>query len=184
MTRRLELGSGYNPYRPDNPEWEHAEIAPGAPHVEHALDVFGPLPFADGTFAELRAVDILEHTSYRRTDAVLAEWARVLAPGGRFTVMVPDAETIMVRYASDPQGLVVPEFADQPPIVSAAWRLFGGHDDGRYLRDGNDWRWNAHFAAFSEASLRWHLDRAGLDVERIERNGHPNLIATAIRRPA
>lgn len=184
MVRKLDLGSGYSPYGLDDPTYEHAEIAPGAPHVEHAIDVFASLPFPDATFAELRAVDVLEHTSYRHTRVVLTEWARVLRPGGQLHVMVPDAEGIMVRYAQDPRSLVVPEFADEHPIVSAAWRIMGGQGDGRYARDGDDWRWNAHYAMFSMDSLRELLTTTGFVVDRIEVNAHPNLIATATRRPS
>jgi SAM-dependent methyltransferase len=40
------------------------------------------LPFADGTFTKAYALDVLEHLSPEALDAMLAEAARVLAPGG------------------------------------------------------------------------------------------------------
>jgi SAM-dependent methyltransferase len=40
------------------------------------------LPFADGTFTKAYALDVLEHLSPEALDGMLAEAARVLAPGG------------------------------------------------------------------------------------------------------
>lgn len=173
---RLELGSGYNP----TPGYLRYDLNPNCP-VDWVGDA-ERLPFAPGTFEALRAVDVLEHISYRNTAAVLAEWRRVMRPGGELFVMVPDAETIMVRYAERPAQLVVPHLEHLPPIVSAAWRIMGGHLDDGYAKEGDDWRWNAHYAMFSESSLRWYLTEARFDVLRIERNGHPNLLATAVAR--
>lgn len=180
--RRLDIGSGYQPWRTDDPTWEHLDISPGATHVEWRLNAFEPLPFADGTFDEIRAVDVLEHTSWQTTEQTLREWVRVLAPGGLLHVQVPDAEQVMVRYCSDPQSLRVAHLADAPPIVWAAWRIMGGHHDQQFARTGDDWRWNAHYAMFSEASLIDYLGRAGVVVERVWRNGFPNLFADS-RRP-
>lgn len=179
--RRLEIASGYQPYRPDDPEWEHLDVNPNAPHVKWVADMTAPLPFADGTFGEIRAVDCLEHISYRDTERVLHQWVRVLAPGGRIYIQTPDAEQMMVRYLSQPQQMITEEFSEMPPIVSIAWRILGGHADGDYNKPGDDWRWNAHYALFSRDSLGWYLERVGLHVDSIERNPFPNLLAWATK---
>ncbi len=44
------------------------------------------LPFADGAFTAAWALDVFEHLSRDALDAVLAESARILAPGGRLFV--------------------------------------------------------------------------------------------------
>ncbi len=176
---RLELGSGYTPYRTDDPEWEHLDGNPNAPHVEYLLDLAGPLPFADETFDELRAVDCLEHVSYRDTDKVLREWARVLRPGGTIYIQVPAADVMMARYLQNPTSLITDEFREYPPVVSLAWRLMGGQADGDYSKPGDDWRLNAHYALFTDLSLRWYLDRAGLLIEELTINPFPNLCCTA-----
>jgi len=201
MKRRLELGSGYVPYRTDDPEWEHLDLNPSAPHVEHVADLSKiTLPFSRSLFQELRAVDVLEHLSYRDTDRVLDEWFSILVPGGRIFIQVPDAEWMIRRaisYADAacppfqlwPQPVpaalgraIAPGFVDRPLIDSLAWFLLGGHRDGDIVRAGGDWRLNAHYALFSEASLRWHLEKVGFEVESITRNAHPNLLCWA-RRP-
>lgn len=178
-TIRLELGSGYHP----TPGFTHLDLNPAAPDVDIVGPAF-PLPdLKDGTVAELRAVDVLEHLSYRDTAAALAEWARVLRPGGRLYVQVPDADLIMRWYVEAPEQLVnrLPADLPQTPMAGAAWRLLGGHADGEYVEDGGDFRLNAHFALFSTESLSRALIDAGLAIESIETNGHPNLLAWAVK---
>lgn len=176
---KLELGSGYSPTE----GYLHLDLNPHAdPDV---LAPAFPLPAAwADRFEEIRAVDVLEHLSYRDTDLALANWAATLAPGGRLFVQVPDAATVMRWYVEgDPRLLErIPDDLHQTREAGAAWRLLGGHADGEAVHDGDDWRWNAHFALFSRDSLWLALERAGLLVELIERNDHPNLLAWA-RRP-
>lgn len=150
------------------------------------------LPFRDSSIEELRAVDVLEHLSYRDTDAALAEWARVAMPGAPLYVQVPDADEIMRRYvrAADYAETRAPQLAipsDQglpnTPLAGAAWRLLGGHDDGirADTTKGDDWRWNAHYSLFDRDSLASALEGAGWRVTRIDKNLHPNLLGYARR---
>lgn len=172
----LELGSGYHP----TPGYTHLDLNPNAPQV----DIVGPawpLDLDDETAAEIRAVDVLEHISYRDTAAVLADWARVLRPGGLLYVQVPDADLIMQTYTTAPARLLERLPADLPatPLAGATWRLLGGHHDDVNAHEGDDWRWNAHYALFSHDSLGDALAAAGLIVDVIETNAHPNLCAWA-----
>lgn len=152
----------------------------------HVLADATELPFADGSIEEMRAVDVLEHVSYRDTDATLREWARVLAPGAPIYVQVPDAETIMRWFARGDERLtwwvVGGERKRCTPMMGAQWRLLGGHADGCYVDAEGDWRWNAHYAMFGEADLRDAMQDAGFRFERpIDANSHPNLLAHARR---
>jgi SAM-dependent methyltransferase len=62
------------------------------PDVLHDLNVL-PLPFADNTFNEIHAVDILEHTGqqgdWRFFFAQVSEFWRILKPGGYFIGACP-----------------------------------------------------------------------------------------------
>ncbi len=49
------------------------------------------LPFADGAFGGVIAVEVLEHVAPSDLDAVLAEAARVLQPGGRLAIVDKNA---------------------------------------------------------------------------------------------
>ena len=51
-----------------------------------ALADLRQLPFADGAFTKAYALDVLEHLSPEALDAMLAEAARILAPGGALFV--------------------------------------------------------------------------------------------------
>ncbi len=44
----------------------------------------------DGHFSEVMAIDVLEHMERTETAKALAEWHRVLAPGGTLRLQVPD----------------------------------------------------------------------------------------------
>lgn len=62
------------------------------PDVVHDLNVL-PLPFADNTFDEIHAVDILEHTGqqgdWKFFFAQFSEFWRILKPGGYFVGACP-----------------------------------------------------------------------------------------------
>jgi SAM-dependent methyltransferase len=60
-------------------------------------DASEPLPFADGAFDAILCLDALNHLPGRA--GVFADWARLLAPGGR--VLVTDPVTITGLVASD-----------------------------------------------------------------------------------
>ena len=174
---KLELGAGFHP----TPGFTTLDLNPGT-----NPDIVGsawPLDLPDGSVGELRAVDVLEHESWTHTDAILADWFRVLAPGGKLYVQVPDAHKIMRWYAGSPHLLLerLPANVPQTPLAGAAWRLLGGHGDDVYANDA-DWRFNAHNALFSRRSLEAALVNAGFTIDVIDENGHPNLLAWA-RKP-
>ena len=178
IINKLELGSGYSP----TAGFTHLDADPNCPDVDIVGQAW-PLDLPDGSVGELRAVDVLEHLSYWDTPKILADWFRVLVPGGKLYVQVPDAHTIMRWYATAPDKLVerLPANLPQTPLAGAAWRLLGGHNDGVYVKNSEDWKFNAHYALFSERSLIQALEEAGFITDRIEVNGHPNLLAYAVK---
>ncbi len=171
---KLELGS---PIARDG--WVSVDLSPRADVVADVLK----LPFADGEVDAISAIDVLEHLSYRDTDAALAEWARVCAPGATIYVQVPDAETIMYWFTKSPHRLETWERGQScTALHGAQWRLLGGHADGQYVDASGDWRWNAHYSLWSEESLRDAMQNAGFRFERpIDSNCHPNLLAHAVK---
>ncbi len=98
-----------------------------------------PLPYADGSVEEIYASHILEHFPAGNVENVLKEWARVLKPGGRMRVAVPDFAYIAKAYIAG---------ADLP---------IGGYVMGGQI-DANDF----HQSLFDEAGLRWQMEKAGL----------------------
>lgn len=183
---KLELGSSTHPTE----GYIHVDIAPAC-RPDVVADA-ARLPFADDAITELRAVDILEHVSYRNVVDVAKEWGRVLAPGCPFYVQVPDAKRALLEMWRDvPRGqeMAVKRRRDEQhkrasdfnlpnhPDFTINWILMGGQDDGTFVAQPEDWRYNSHYVLFSKELLLWTLNQAGLIVDKIDSNPHPNLCA-------
>ncbi len=149
-TRRLHIGALHS-----TPGWESLNSQPlaGIDHVCNAGDL---TCFADGTFAELYASHILEHFDYRdEFAAVLAEWFRVLAPGGRLFVSVPDMDIICRMYCDRVRF----DCNDRYMLMRM---ILGAHSD----------QYDYHHAAYNEELLVHYLSAAGFsEITRQEEFG-------------
>lgn len=113
-----------------------------------------PLKWSDGTaiadnsIDEIVASHVLEHFPYSLTLHVLKEWVRVLKPGGRLRVAVPDFDYIVSCYLNG-------------STERFEAYLFGGHTD----KD------DCHYAMFNLQKLRKLLLMAGVgEVQRWSSN--------------
>ena len=140
---RLEIGAGERPH----PDYEvHVDLLalPGI-EVRCAVD---RLPFGTGAFDALRANHVLEHQSYELISPTLREWARVLRPGARVDIGVPDALFVATQWVNG-----------EIDTVEANHWILGGHSE-RAAHRGVDargvplWIWNAHHTMFDADSLR------------------------------
>ena len=130
--------------------WEVLNALPGPPvdYVGNAADL---RQFADGTFAALYSSHVLEHLDYTgETQAGLREWCRVLAPGGRLYVSVPDltalAKLFLAERLTTEQRFMVVRM------------ILGGHVDAH----------DYHQMAFDFSLLEIFLREAGFDeIERV-----------------
>ena len=76
------------------------------------LDVREQLPFEDGSVAIVYSEHFFEHLEFpREATRLLKESFRVLEPGGKFSVGVPDAEEILVQYAQGQLPALMQEWA-------------------------------------------------------------------------
>ena len=65
------------------------------------LDIRRPLPFPEGSCAEIYSEHVLEHLAYPgEVEEVLRDWWRVLAPGGTLSVGVPDTVYPLASYVN------------------------------------------------------------------------------------
>jgi hypothetical protein len=82
---------------------------------------------ASGSAEELYASHVLEHFAWPRALLVLAEWARVLRPGGVLKVAVPDMELFAAMLAKGQNPFHVMEM-----IYGAHWLTPGGPQGHHY----------------------------------------------------
>ena len=99
-----------------------------------------PLDYSDNTVAEIRASHVLEHFPYEQIGDVLADWVRVLRPGGILKIAVPDFGALARAYVND------------DPMPYQAY-VMGGH------QDGNDY----HQAIMDREGLEVMFYQAGLE---------------------
>lgn len=80
---KLNLGSG------------HQKI-PGFTNIDRSLgtEAYPLTDYADGSVEEVRASHVLEHFPHAEVPRVIAEWVRVLKPGGCLKIAVPDIQWI------------------------------------------------------------------------------------------
>lgn len=117
MARKLHIGGKV---RVEG--WEILDAIPG-PCVDHVANAKDLRLFEDATFNELYASHVLEHFDYQiEIMEVLVEWRRVLVPGGKLYVSVPDLD-VLARLFLDRESLSV---ADRFEVMRM---IFGGHID-------------------------------------------------------
>lgn len=148
--RRLHIGGAVA-----RDGWEVLDVR-AAPHVNHVGDALDLSRFGDGTFAELYASHVLEHFDYKdQLHAALAEWHRVLQPGGVLRLSVPDIDILAHLLLQRHQLDVNQRF-------QVMRMIFGGHThDHDYHRVG-----------LNQDFMSAFLDRAGFErLQRVSRHG-------------
>lgn len=109
MVRRLHIGGKIK-----SDGWEVLNVNP-APYVDHVCNANDLSQFTDNTFAEIYASHIVEHLDYigkpkdipakkgqwafgqpvpSELENTLIEWNRVLVPGGKLYIGVPDVDVL------------------------------------------------------------------------------------------
>ena len=158
--RRLEIGPGR--YRV--PGFETLNVVAGL-DVDYIADAADRLPIEDEAFDLVYASHVLEHIPWYQTKAALAEWVRVIKPGGRLEIWVPDGLKI-ARAFVDAEDTASRAFeadgwwqfnTDKDPCIWMSGRCFS-FGDGTGKADDPNW----HRALFSDRLLRQLLTEAGL----------------------
>jgi hypothetical protein len=123
----LNIGSGRTTL-PGFEPWDIKDRKPGF-----------PLGVPDNSIGEIYASHVLEHFSWRETQAVLSDWFRALEPGARCRVAVPDFDKIISLHGKG-------------DCTFTEAYLFGGQIDSD----------DHHHCAFTEQTLRTQMEKAGL----------------------
>ncbi|MCF8069234.1 MAG: methyltransferase domain-containing protein [Desulfobacterales bacterium] len=113
--RKLNIGGKYNCQG-----WEIIDAIKNT-HVDHVGNAKNLSRFEDKTFTAVYASHVLEHFDYEgEIELVLKEWFRVLAPGGKLYISVPDLD-VLANLFLDRENLSVNERFFVMRI------MFGGH---------------------------------------------------------
>jgi predicted SAM-dependent methyltransferase len=136
--------------------WVNCDVqhAAGAPRAPEILCDVRSIPLADGSADELMAIHLLEHFVRWECDAVIAEWRRLLKPGGLLVLELPD----LLKCA---QNLIALARKGGKPLQQMAmWGIFG---DQTLCDHHMTHRWG-----WWPASLREFLVSSGFDDVREE----------------
>jgi len=93
--RRLEIGPGHE--RLEGFETFNVVRTPFTDHVGDARQ----LPFGDGAFDEVYSSHCIEHFEWFEIDRVIAEWSRVVKPGGSLEIHTVNASPLMRALLGD-----------------------------------------------------------------------------------
>ena len=137
---RLDVGGAAVPYAPD--EYTTVDIE-GDPDVRGSITA---LPFTDGSVDRIWCSHVLEHLAIKNVPVGLAELFRVLAPGKRAIIRVPNFDYVAKYWLTGPDR------------GWAEAMVFGlQSSDGEF-----------HKSAFTAQLLRADLEGTGFSVLRVE----------------
>lgn len=137
---KLHLG-GKEPH----PDWKILDIE-DRPEVDFVGDAADLSQFADNSIATIYASHILEHFHYGLNQEllhVLAEWHRVLQPGGQLMVSVPNLQVLCWLYLNPHLAPI-----ERHQIMRI---MFGGHTN----------EFDIHRAGFDPETLALYLQEVG-----------------------
>lgn len=100
-------------------------VDPNGKRVEGTGEVFRGV-FMNDSVDEILLVEVLEHISFHDTQKVLREIYRVLKPGGKLHIQVPDCGSMMEMYVRGEINEAIPHKPESVEQVLTLRNLTGG----------------------------------------------------------
>lgn len=148
--------------------WINLNIQPG-PAVDRVGTCTDLSDFADGSVAEIYASHVLEHLSYAdELHRALSECHRVLAPGGRLMVSVPDFERLC-RLFLEPGLTAQQRFEIMRLIFGGQMDVYDAHKVGLTFEFLNSYLRHAGFVTVTRVDAFDLFD----DASAIKVGGQP-----------
>lgn len=151
---RLDLGAGDKKQE----GWTSVDIRNDGGRVQPDVqaDITKPLPFPDDYADEVRAIHVIEHFYSWEAPVIVAEWVRVLKPGGLMAIECPDFDKI----------LALANVPNVPPSFTF-WAIYG---DPRHMSPEMMHKW-----CYSRKHLAALMEKVGLENIGVEpcRFHHP-----------
>lgn len=150
VTRRLHIGGKVR-----SAGWEVLNATP-APFVDHVCNANDLSRFADNTFSDVYASHVVEHFDYKRELLqALREWNRVLVPGGKVLISVPDLDVLA-------QLMLVKDRLTVNERFVVMRMMFGGHVD----------EYDYHVVGLNEEFLAGYLKGSGfVGIRKVQEFG-------------
>lgn len=141
--------------------WTNVDIAP-SPLASRAPDILADvrsIPLPDGCADELMAIHLFEHFHPWEAPKLLAEWHRLLKPGGVLILEMPDLVKCCKNVLSNVMkgGRALEQLG--------MWGLYGDpRDENPYMAHRWGWTYDtlapllkaAGFSAFRQRPTQWH----------------------------
>lgn len=134
-----------------HPDWKILDVEP-RPEVDFICDAASLDQFADNSVAAIYASHVLEHFYYGLNNELLStltEWHRVLQPGGKLYISVPNLRTLCWLYSN--------------PNTSAIER----HHLMRIIFGGQTNQYDVHKVGFDAETLAMYLAEAGFEGYKV-----------------
>lgn len=144
------------------------------PNADYVIDASKKMPFKDDSFNIIYASHVLEHIPWYQVKTVLKEWVRILKPGGKLEVWVPDGYKICSSLIDYEDNKIDHSYKDgyyecvenKDPRLWANLRIYA-HGDGKGDLQNDNW----HRTLFTESLLKDMLRNSGLsNVELLSNN--------------
>jgi predicted SAM-dependent methyltransferase len=118
---KLNIGSG--PFKMEG--YTNVDLLPG-PNVDVVASA-DKLPFKDGEVDEILAEHLIEHLTFFQFNKAMAEWHRVLRPGGTLVIECPDLLGLCQQFVEANEYGRYNTFKGYWPIIAH----FYGHQRGK-----------------------------------------------------
>ena len=150
MSRKLHIGGTAKVAG-----WEVLNAVPGD-HVDHLGNAKDLSQFTENTFSAVYASHVLEHFDYKEEFlSVLKEWKRVMIPGGKIYISVPDMDILAQLF------LMKDKLTGEERFFVMRM-MFGGHVD----------EYDYHLVGLNEEFLCSYLHNAGFtNTRRVKKLG-------------
>lgn len=124
------------------------------------VDLRGPLPFGDASVDGIFSEHTFEHLTYEQVARLLGECMRVLKPGGRIRLIVPDLSLFLRAYCADDRAWFERwerlYFVDSPDPERARRRLLTPMNAISFVTQEY-----GHLSAWDFETLRRYMEDAG-----------------------
>jgi predicted SAM-dependent methyltransferase len=145
------------------PGWVNVDVA--APPNGQAPDIIADLrsiPLPDGCAQEVMAIHVLEHIYEWEAPDALAEWFRLLAPGGRMVLEMPD---LMKACRNMAEGWKAKKHPDQLGM----WAIYGdGREKNPLMMHKTGW-WFDRLKPVAEAAGFVHVQERETEFHAVGR---------------